>query len=162
MTKDKILHVGDSAPDFTLPSSDGGEVSLSGHRGERVVLYFYPKDMTPGCTTEAQEFSTLAKKFQKAGVRIFGISADTLASHVKFIAKEGITFPLLSDEDKTVLDAYGVWVEKSMYGKKYMGIERATYVIDKEGKIAEIYRNVKAAGHALCVLEDMTKNKVAP
>ncbi|OGZ16542.1 MAG: hypothetical protein A2494_04345, partial [Candidatus Lloydbacteria bacterium RIFOXYC12_FULL_46_25] len=146
------IEEGEFAPDFTLSSSEGSTVTLSVLRGKRVVLYFYPKDLTPGCTTEAHEFSELAKKFQKKDVLIFGVSADSVARHKKFIEKEGITFPLLSDEGKEMLIAYGVWVEKSMYGKKYMGIERSTFIIDAEGKFAKIYRKVKPEGHAVCVL----------
>ena len=149
------IEEGEFAPDFTLSSSEGSTVTLSELRGKRVVLYFYPKDLTPGCTTEAHEFSELAKKFQKKDVLIFGVSADSVARHKKFIEKEGITFPLLSDEGKEMLIAYGVWVEKSMYGKKYMGIERSTFIIDAEGKFAKIYRKVKPEGHAVCVLGDV-------
>lgn len=156
MTTKRIkIEEGEFAPDFTLPSSDGSMVTLSALRGKPVVLYFYPKDMTPGCTTEAHEFSELAKKFQKKDVLVFGVSADSLAQHKKFIEKEGITFPLLSDEEKEMLIAYGVWVEKSMYGKKYMGIERTTFIIDAEGKFEKIYRKVNPEGHAVCVLEDV-------
>ncbi len=151
------IEVGKLAPDFSLPSSDGSEVTLSALRGKKVVLYFYPKDMTSGCTTEANEFSLLTKKFQKTGTLVFGISADSIARHQKFIEKEGITFPLLSDEDKKVLTAYGVWMEKSMYGKKYMGIERSTFVIDEKGTFAKIYRKVKPEGHAVCVLDDVKR-----
>jgi len=150
------IEEGEFAPDFTLSSSEGSTVTLSELRGKRVVLYFYPKDLTPGCTTEAHEFSELAKKFQKKDVLIFGVSADSVARHKKFIEKEGITFPLLSDEGKEMLIAYGVWVEKSMYGKKYMGIERSTFIIDEEGKFAKIYRKVKPEGHAVCVLQDVS------
>ena len=153
--KNIALEEGMIAPDFTLPSSAGKEVILSALRGKRVVLYFYPKDMTPGCTTEAQEFSALAKKFAKSETSIFGISADSLGSHNKFIEKEQITFSLLSDESKEMLVRYGVWVEKSMYGKKYMGIERTTIIIDEKGRIEKIYRKVKPEGHAACVLEDL-------
>jgi thioredoxin-dependent peroxiredoxin len=151
------IEEGALAPDFTLPSSDGSEVTLSTLRGKKVVLYFYPKDMTPGCTTEAHEFSAIAKKFQKAGTLVFGVSADSIVRHKKFIEKEGITFPLLSDEGKEMLTSYGVWKEKSMYGRKYMGIERSTFVIDEEGKFVKIYHKVKPEGHAVCVLEDMKK-----
>lgn len=154
-TKKQTIEIGALAPDFTLPSSDGTAVTLSALRGKRVVLYFYPKDLTPGCTVEAHEFSELAKKFQKTNTLVFGVSADSIARHLKFIEKEGITFPLLADEEKGMLQAYGVWMEKSMYGKKYMGIERSTFVIDAEGKFEQIYHNVKPEGHAVCVLEDM-------
>ena len=155
-TKKVKIEEGEMAPDFTLPSSDGSMVTLSELRGKRVVLYFYPKDMTPGCTTEAHEFSELATKFQKNGVLIFGISADSITRHKKFIKAENITFPLLADEGKEMLTAYGVWVEKSMYGKKYMGIERSTFIIDAEGKFEKIYRKVKPEGHAVCVLGDVS------
>lgn len=155
-TKKVKIEEGEFAPDFTLPSSEGSAVTLSELRGKRVVLYFYPKDLTPGCTTEAHEFSELAKKFQKKDVLIFGVSADSVARHKKFIEKEGITFPLLSDEGKEMLAIYGVWVEKSMYGKKYMGIERSTFIIDGEGRFAKIYRKVKPEGHAICVLGDVS------
>ncbi len=147
------------APNFTLPSSDGGVVALSKLRGSTVVLYFYPKDMTGGCTQEAHEFTDLAKKFAKKDVRIFGVSPDSIKSHEKFITKEGIGFPLLSDEDKEVCMAYGVWKEKSMYGRKYMGVVRSTFVIDPKGKIASVYRKVSVPGHALCVLEDIGAKK---
>jgi len=151
----KELQQGDRAPDFTLASTSGEDITLSSLFGKRVVLYFYPKDMTPGCTTEAHEFSALAKKFSAQGTLVFGISPDTIESHNKFIAKEEITFPLLADVGHKIADKYGVWVEKSMYGKKYMGVERATFVIDQEGKLETIYRKVKAVGHAACVLEDL-------
>lgn len=154
-TKKIRIEIGAEAPDFTLPSTDGGVVTLSSLRGKRVVLYCYPKDLTPGCTVEAHEFSELAKKFQKANTLVFGVSADSIARHQKFIEKEGITFPLLADEEQVMLQAYGVWVEKSMYGKKYMGIERSTFVIDAEGKFEQIYLKVKPEGHAVCVLGDL-------
>jgi peroxiredoxin Q/BCP len=151
------LNKGDSAPDFTIASTSGEMVTLATLRGKRVVLYFYPKDLTPGCTTEAHEFSALVKKFGTTETLVFGISPDSIESHQKFITKEGITFPLLADEGHKVAQKYGVWVEKSMYGKKYMGVERATFVIDQAGKLEQVYRKVKAEGHALCVLEDLTK-----
>jgi len=158
MTKHaKELSVGDLAPDFVLPSTEGMMMTLQALKGKQVVLYFYPKDMTSGCTVEAHEFSKLAKKFAKKDVLIFGISPDSIESHFKFIEKEGITFPLLADETKVVCKAYGVWKEKSMYGKKYMGVERSTFVIDEEGKLREVYRKVKPEGHAVCVLDDLKK-----
>ena len=153
----KELSVGDKAPNFTLPSTDGGDITLSKLAGQKVLLFFYPKDMTSGCTQEAHEFTELNKKFKKEGVLILGISCDSIESHHKFIKKEGITFPLLADENKEVVEKYGVWKEKSMYGKKYMGIERSTFVIDKKGKITQIYRKVSVPGHAICVLEDTSK-----
>ncbi|WP_417676529.1 peroxiredoxin [Pseudodonghicola sp.] len=143
----------DTAPDFTLPRDGGGEVSLSGLRGGIVVLYFYPRDDTPGCTKESIGFSEDLQTFAEAGAQIFGISRDTVAKHDKFVAKHGLTVPLLSDEDGQVCEAYGVWVEKTMYGKTSMGIERSTFLIDAEGKIARIWRKVKVPGHVEEVLE---------
>ena len=123
----------------------------------RVVLYFYPKDMTAGCTVEAHEFSVVAKEFRKQGTIVFGVSPDSIASHHKFIKKDKITFPLLSDEGHKVAEAYGVWVKKSMYGREYMGIERATFVIGKDGRLEQVYRKVSPEGHAVCVLADVSK-----
>ena len=148
------LKEGVKAPDFTLPSSDGGEVSLSDFKGKKsVVLYFYPKDDTPGCTKEACYFRDLRKKFQAAGAEIFGVSFDSLDSHKKFIEKYKLPFSLLSDTDKAVAQKYGVYKEKSMYGKKYMGIERTTFVIGKDQKIRKIFPKVQVEGHAEEVLE---------
>ena len=141
------------APDFTLPVTGGGEITLSALRGEAVVLYFYPRDDTPGCTKEAIGFSEHLESFDAAGTRVFGISRDTMAKHDKFTAKHDLTVPLLTDEDGAVCEAYGVWVEKNMYGKKSMGIERATYLIDAQGKIARVWRKVKVPGHVEEVLE---------
>ncbi|MDK3016398.1 peroxiredoxin [Pseudodonghicola flavimaris] len=143
----------DTAPDFTLPRDGGGEVSLSGLRGSLVVLYFYPRDDTPGCTKESIGFSEQLQAFADAGAQVFGISRDTVAKHDKFVAKHGLTVPLLSDEDGKVCEAYGVWVEKNMYGRKSMGIERSTFVIDTEGKIAGLWRKVKVPGHVEAVLD---------
>ncbi|GHG87434.1 peroxiredoxin [Pseudodonghicola xiamenensis] len=143
----------DTAPEFTLPRDGGGEVSLSGLRGDIVVLYFYPRDDTPGCTKESIGFSEQLQAFADAGARVLGVSRDTVAKHEKFAAKHGLTVPLLSDEDGHVCEAYGVWVEKNMYGRKSMGIERSTFLIDAEGKIARIWRKVKVAGHVEEVLE---------
>ena len=145
-------NVGDSAPDFKLPTDGGGEVSLSDLRGRNVVVYFYPKDDTSGCTKEAIAFTELTSEFDKKNTSIIGISADTPAKHDKFKAKHNLGITLASDEDHEALEAYGVWVEKNMYGRKYMGIERATYLIDKEGKIAQVWRKVKVVGHAEQVL----------
>ena len=143
------LKEGQKAPDFTLPSSDGGEVTLSEFKGkESVVLYFYPKDDTPGCTKEACYFRDLRKKFQAAGAEIFGVSFDTIESHDKFIKKYKLSFPLLADEDKTVAKQYGVYKQKSFMGNSYMGIERTTFLIDKNQKIAKIFPKVKVEGHA--------------
>lgn len=140
---------GQKASDFTLPSSNGGEVTLSDFKGKKsVVLYFYPKDDTPGCTKEACYFRDLRKKFQAADAEIFGVSFDSIDSHKKFIDKFKLPFPLLSDADKTVAEKYGVYKEKSMYGRTYMGIERTTFLIDKDQKIAKIFPKVKVEGHA--------------
>ncbi len=152
------LKEGDKAPEFKLPSSEGKDVSLKDFKGkEKVILYFYPKDDTPGCTVEACNFRDQNKLFQKAGAAIFGVSPDNVASHNKFIGKFKLPFVLLSDEDKTVCKAYGVWVKKSMYGKEYMGVARSTFVIGKDGKIEKIYEKVKPEGHADEVLEFLKK-----
>ena len=145
--------VSDIAPDFTLPRDGGGEVSLSEQRGRAVVLFFYPRDDTPGCTKESIGFSEQLQAFADAGANVFGISRDTVAKHDKFVAKHGLITPLLSDEGQTVCEDYGVWVEKNMYGRKSMGIERSTFLIDAEGKIARIWRKVKVPGHVDEVLE---------
>jgi len=144
--------VGDSAPNFKLPTDGGGEVSLNDLRGRNVVVYFYPKDDTSGCTKEAVAFTELASEFDKQNTSIIGISADSPAKHDKFKAKYNLGITLASDESHEALEAYGVWVEKNMYGRKYMGIERATYLIDKTGKVAQVWRKVKVAGHAEQVL----------
>lgn len=144
---------GGSAPDFKLPVDGGGELSLASLRGHKVVLYFYPKDDTSGCTQEAIDFNGLRKDFEKAGARVVGVSPDPVKSHDKFKAKHELSFPLVSDESKAMLEAYGVWVEKSMYGRKYMGVERTTVLIDASGKISKIWRKVKVPGHAKAVLE---------
>ena len=141
------------APDFKLPVTGGGEISLSDLRGKAVVLYFYPRDDTPGCTKEAVGFSENLEAFADAGAVVFGVSRDTMAKHDRFAAKHTLTVPLLADIDGAVTEAYGVWVEKNMYGKKSMGIERATYLIDASGNIARIWRKVKVAGHVEEVLD---------
>jgi peroxiredoxin Q/BCP len=141
-----------------MASTDGGKITLKELRGSKVVLYFYPKDMTSGCTVEAHEFSRVAKEFRKNGVLVFGVSPDTIESHHKFIKKDAITFPLLADIGHKVADAYGIWVQKSMYGKKYMGIERSTFVIGEDGKLEQIYRKVSPEGHAVCVLSDIAQS----
>ena len=145
--------IADPAPDFTLPVTGGGEVTLSALQGSPVVLFFYPRDDTPGCTKENIGFSESLKDFEAAGAKVFGISRDTMAKHDKFAAKHDLTVPLLSDAEGEVTEAYGVWVEKSMYGKTSMGIERSTFLIGADGKIAQIWRKVKVPGHVEAVLE---------
>jgi len=145
--------ISETAPDFTLPVTGGGDVTLSALQGAPVVLFFYPRDDTPGCTKESIGFSENLSDFAAAGAKVFGISRDTMAKHDKFTAKHDLTVPLLSDEQGSVTEAYDVWVEKNMYGKKSMGIERATYLIGADGKIAQIWRKVKVPGHVDQVLE---------
>ena len=146
------LSVGDMAPEFSLPGDGGSTVSLSTYRGKKVVLYFYPKDDTSGCTKEAIEFNGLKAEFTKANTVIIGMSPDSPKSHDKFKAKYDLTFPIAADENKTALEAYGVWVEKSMYGRKYMGVERTTVLIGTDGKILAVWPKVKVDGHAAEVL----------
>ena len=146
------LKVGDKAPPFALSADGGGEVSLSGLKGKTVVLYFYPKDDTSGCTAEAIAFSKDAKAFKQAGAVVVGVSKDSVASHDKFKTKHKLDLTLASDEDIKVAQAYGVWVEKSMYGRRYMGMERATFLIDGKGVIRNIWRKVKVPGHSTDVL----------
>tara|TARA_R110002124_G_scaffold48752_2_gene143658 strand:- start:106 stop:567 length:462 start_codon:yes stop_codon:yes gene_type:complete len=145
--------ISEPAPDFTLPATGGVDVTLSALQGAPVVLFFYPRDDTPGCTKESIGFSAHLADFESAGARVFGISRDTMAKHDKFVAKHDLTVPLLADIEGRVTEDYGVWVEKNMYGKKSMGIERATYLIDANGKIAQIWRKVKVPGHVEAVLE---------
>ena len=145
--------IGDAAPDFTLPRDGGGEVSLSAQRPKKVVVYFYPRDGTSGCTKEAQGFTEAAEDFATADTVVIGISKDGVASHDKFVKKHGLSVILGSDENSDVCERYGVWVEKAMYGKKYMGIERATFLIDGEGRIARAWHKVKVPGHVEEVLE---------
>ncbi len=147
------LAIGDKAPDFTLPRNGGGEINLASLQGKAVVLYFYPKDDTSGCTVQALDFSAMGADFEAANAVVIGISPDSVKSHDKFAAKHALTVMLASDEEKTVLETYGVWKEKSMYGKKYMGVERTTYLIAPDGKIAKVWNKVKPAGHAQIVLE---------
>lgn len=150
---------GTKAPDFTLPSDQGGTVSLKALRGSPVVLYFYPKDDTSGCTTEACEFRDAWADVKAIGAKLYGVSPDGIRSHEKFRAKYQLPFPLLADEDHAVAEAYGVWGEKSMYGRKYMGILRTTFIIDGKGRIARVFEKVKPAGHAdevLSALRDLT------
>ncbi|WP_109464070.1 thioredoxin-dependent thiol peroxidase [Albibacillus kandeliae] len=145
--------IDDAAPDFTLPRDGGGEVTLSELKGTPVVLYFYPKDNTPGCTKEAIAFSGDAQAFADAGAQVFGISKDSVKKHDNFVAKHGLSVPLLSDENSTVCEDYGVWKEKSMYGKTFWGIERSTFLIGGDGKIAKVWRKVKVDGHVAEVLD---------
>ncbi|HET7447627.1 MAG TPA: thioredoxin-dependent thiol peroxidase [Methyloceanibacter sp.] len=147
------LKVGDMAPDFTLTTDGGGSISLKELKGKTVVLYFYPRDDTPGCTAEACAFRDSLPDFSKVKAEVVGISRDSVRSHDKFKRKFKLPFPLASDEDGKVTEAYGVWVEKSMYGKKYMGVERATFLIDGKGVIRDIWRKVKVEGHTDEVLE---------
>ena len=147
-----MLQDGDTAPDFELPTDGGGKLRLSGLAGRPVVLYFYPKDDTSGCTAEARDFTQLAPDFRKAGVEVVGVSPDSVESHARFRKKHGLGIRLAADADKAVATAYGVWVEKSMYGRKYMGVERSTFLIDAKGRIARSWRKVKVPGHAAEVL----------
>lgn len=148
-----MLEIGNDAPDFTVPTNNDGTFSLSAQKGTPVVLYFYPKDDTSGCTKEAIAFTEALPEFQAAGAKIVGISPDSPAKHDKFVAKHDLKVILGADEDKRVCEAYGVWVEKSMYGRKYMGVERSTFLVDANGKIAQAWRKVKVPGHAEKVLE---------
>lgn len=148
-----MLKIGDTAPDFTLPRDGEGTLSLSDQRPKAVVLFFYPKDDTPGCTKEAIAFTGLESAFADANSVIIGLSKDTAAKHDKFITKHALSIPLVSDAEGDTCEQYGTWVEKNMYGKKYMGIERATFLIDGTGAIDQIWRKVKVPGHAEEVLE---------
>jgi len=146
-----MISEGDKAPAITVTASDGGRVDLASP-GQPLVLYFYPKDDTSGCTLEAQNFTQLAPDFKAAGVKVIGVSRDPMKSHEKFIGKYSLAVPLVSDEDGRVSDAFGTWVEKSMYGRKYMGMERATYLIGADGSILKAWRKVKVPNHAREVL----------
>ena len=150
-----MVEEGNKAPDFLLSGDDGQPLKLSGLKGRTVVLYFYPKDDTSGCTAEAKDFSCLADDFKKAGATIIGISPDSVESHKKFQKKYDLAVRLAADTDHKTATAYGVWVEKSMYGKKYMGVERSTFLIDGLGKIAKSWRKVKVPGHAEEVLSSV-------
>ena len=146
------LAVGNPAPDFALPTDGGGHVRLADLKGKAVVLYFYPKDDTSGCTAEAIAFSGLNPKFEAAGVAVVGVSPDSAASHDKFKKKHDLAVALAADPERAAIEAYGVWKEKSMYGRKYFGVERSTFLIDRRGRIAKIWRKVKVPGHAEEVL----------
>jgi thioredoxin-dependent peroxiredoxin len=148
-----MLKTGDAAPAFTLPQTDGTNLSLLDLRGKKAVVYFYPKDSTPGCTTEAIDFSQHKAAFEACNTIVIGVSKDSLKRHQNFTDKNNLTITLLSDEEGKMIDEYGVWVEKSLYGRKYMGIERATFLIDSKGKIAQIWHKVKVKGHAAEVLK---------
>lgn len=154
MGTNPILNVGDQAPDFTLDSDDAGEVSLSDLRGQKVILYFYPKDMTPGCTTQACDFRDNMETFEENGFKVLGVSPDPVERHEKFRGKHDLNFTLLADPENEAAEAYGVWREKKNYGKTYTGIVRSTFFIDEEGKIAEIQDNVRAKGHVERLLRD--------
>ena len=145
--------IGEKAPDFTLPSDGGGKVQLSGLTGRKVIVYFYPKDDTPGCTKEACGFRDALPDFSKIGAEIIGVSKDSVAKHEKFKAKYDLPFTLVSDENGEVCAAYGTWIEKSMYGRKYMGIDRATFLIDENGVLRAQWRKVKVPGHVDEVLK---------
>ena len=150
-----MVDVGDIAPDVAFDTADGTRAKISDWRGKKLVVYFYPKDDTPGCTKEAQAFTALMPEFAKAGAAVLGVSKDSVKSHAKFAGKYDLAVTLGSDGDGSVCEAFGVWVEKSMYGKQYMGIERATFLIDAQGKIAQVWRKVKVPGHAESVVESV-------
>jgi thioredoxin-dependent peroxiredoxin len=154
----KALEPGDRAPAFDLPTDDGGRITLAKLAGKSVVLYFYPKDDTAACTLEAQNFTEKAKAFAGAKTVVIGISKDSVASHAKFKAKHRLNVMLASDETGDVLNAYHVWTEKSMYGRKYMGIERSTYLIDPKGRIRKVWRKVKVAGHIDEILREVNED----
>lgn len=155
----KYPAVGQAAPAFSLPSSDGHTVKLSDFKGKSaVVLFFYPKDLTSGCTVEACSFRDSYTALKRAGAAVFGVSGDPLKSHDKFIDKHGLNYPLLSDESHKMMDKYGVWQQKSMYGRKYMGVARTTVIIDKTGKVAKVFEKVKPAGHADEILNWIKEN----
>jgi thioredoxin-dependent peroxiredoxin len=147
-----MISEGEPAPDFELTSDGGETVKLSQFRGRPVVLYFYPRDDTPGCTTEACEFRDAYDVFRERGIEILGVSPDTEASHLRFKSKYGLPFTLLADPEHEAAEAYGVWVEKTSYGKKHMGIERSTFLIDADGNVAKAMRGIRPAGHAAEVL----------
>jgi len=151
----KELKPGDPAPAIDLPTGGSGRVSLASLKGKRVILYFYPKDDTPGCTTEALSFTEKARSFAAANAVVVGVSRDSPAKHDKFAAKHGLKLILASDEDGKVCEKYGVWVEKQLYGRSYMGVERATFLIDEKGRIARVWRKVKVAGHTDEVLTEV-------
>jgi len=148
-----MVDIGDKAPDFRLPTDGGGELGLADLKGKTVVLYFYPKDSTPGCTTEAQDFRDRLGEFETAGAAVVGASKDSIKRHDNFKAKHDFTFPLLSDENGSLCEDYGIWKQKKLYGREFMGIERTTFLIDGTGVIRNVWRKVKVKGHADAVLE---------
>ena len=153
-----MIGIGDAAPDVTLHTGEGGTIALS-QLAKPLVLYFYPKDDTAGCTREAQDFSRLYPEFQALGAEVLGVSRDTPIKHQKFIDKYDLTVPLASDEQNQAMEAFGVWVEKSMYGKSYMGIDRSTFLFDAHGVLARVWRKVKVPGHAIEVIEAIKELK---
>ncbi|HEX4761335.1 MAG TPA: peroxiredoxin [Sphingomicrobium sp.] len=155
-----MINEGDKAPGITITASDGSSIDLSSP-GRPLVLYFYPKDDTSGCTREAQDFTALAGEFERAGVKVIGVSRDPMKSHEKFIGKYGLAVPLASDEDGRISNAFGTWVEKSMYGRKYMGMERATYLIGPDGRVLRAWRKVKVPRHAEEVLRALKESAPA-
>ena len=155
-----MISEGEKAPNITVTASDGRSIDLASP-GQPIVLYFYPKDDTSGCTREAQDFTELAPEFERAGVKVVGVSRDPMKSHEKFIGKYGLAVPLVSDEDGSISDAFGTWVQKSMYGRKYMGMERATYLIGADGRVLREWRKVKVPKHAEEVLKAATETAAA-
>ena len=150
-----MLKVGDPAPDFAVETDGGGTLRLADMRGQRVVLYFYPRDNTPGCTTEACDFRDAMPRFADKNAVILGVSTDSVQSHDRFKAKHDLPFPLLSDSDRAIAEAYGTWREKSLYGKKFMGMVRSTFVIDEQGIIAAVYDKVRVKGHVEALLDTL-------
>jgi thioredoxin-dependent peroxiredoxin len=150
-----MINIGDKAPKFLMETHDGASISNELLAGKKTVLYFYPKDSTPGCTTEAKDFSAHKADFDKLGVKVVGVSRDSIKSHCTFADKENLKITLATDLDGSVCEAFGVWVEKSMYGKKYMGIERSTFIIDESGKIQNVWHKVSVTDHALEVLNSL-------
>lgn len=150
-----MLQVGDPAPDFTVATDGGGTLRLADLRGQRVVLYFYPRDNTPGCTTEACDFRDAMPRFAAKNAVVLGVSTDSAQSHDRFKAKHDLPFPLLSDSDRAIAEAYGTWREKSLYGKKFMGMVRSTFVIDEQGVIAAVYDKVRVKGHVADLLDTL-------
>ena len=150
-----MLKVGDPAPDFTAPDDAGGEFALAALRGKKVILYFYPKDNTPGCAQEACDFRDLASAAEAKGTVVVGVSPDSPKSHAGFKAKHALPFALVADPDKEIVNKYGVWVEKKNYGRSYMGVARTTFVLDEQGAVARVFENVKVKGHANAVIESL-------